>query len=303
MVNQRSLCSGEQPNAEAKNSRIKIGAIEVIVITDSLGPFPFPASRVFPTVTETEWKTMRQRYPSAFSTPETLMAHVTCCLVRSGQRNVLVDTGMGISDAPQSGLRGDLLRQIESEGLTPGEVDTVVLTHLDADHVGGNINGEGTKAKPIFSNAQYITSSVDWEICAKPPTSSAHARFKPDQILPLQGWGMLTLATGEMEIADGIRLIQSSGHTPGHMSLWIESEGGAILLAGDAFYQPLQVPVPRHTFPLDMDQSRAETTRLRLLELVESKSAYMWACHFPAPAIGRLIRNGETRYWEPINAH
>jgi glyoxylase-like metal-dependent hydrolase (beta-lactamase superfamily II) len=244
---------------------------------------------------------MRQRYPSAFVAAETLMAHVSCCLLRLGRRNILVDTGMGVSDAPQSGLRGNLVRQMMLHGVSPLDIDTVVLTHLDADHTGGNVRREGQIASPAFANARYITSKTDWDVCTTPLAPGVPARFKPDHIVPLQHMSMLTIATGEMKIADGIRLIRSPGHTPGHMSLWVESEGDAMLLAGDAFYHPIQVPSPLHTFPLDMDRSSAEETRVRLLDMVESRNAYMWACHFPPPGIGRLVRAAGVLYWEPVD--
>jgi glyoxylase-like metal-dependent hydrolase (beta-lactamase superfamily II) len=280
---------------------VQIGEVEVVVITDSLGPFLFPAGRIFPTVSEAEWTNMRQRYPSAFSAHDVLMAHVSCCLIRSRERTILLDTGVGLRDAPNSGLQGDLMRQIELERLNPDDIDTVVFSHLDADHVGGSIRGEGLNSKPMFPNARHIASGIDWKICISQPDSGVSKRFKATQVLPLHTWKMLTLVTGEVELAEGIRLIPTQGHTPGHMSVWIESQGESILLAADAFYHPLQIPEPAHSVLLDMDPSVASFTRMRLLELIESKRAYLCACHFPLPGIGRLTRDEMTLYWKPLN--
>src|SRR5579875_1517629 len=301
MLNHSSYSPRAGESSNTSNPRIQIGEFEVVVITDSLGPFPFPASRIFPTVSEAEWEEMRQRYPSAFSAPQVLMAHVSCCLIRSSERTILLDTGTGLPDAPASGLQGDLLRQIELEGVNPDHIDTVVLSHFDGDHVGGTIRGEGLHAKPIFPNARHIVSGLDWEICVERPASAGSTRFKTNQVAPLDAWKMLTIAREEMELATGIRVIPTPGHTPGHVGVWIESQSKSMLLAADAFYHPLQVPEPSHAVLLDMDPLAASSTRRELLDLVEAKGDYMWACHFPLPGIGRLIRDEHTRYWKPLN--
>jgi glyoxylase-like metal-dependent hydrolase (beta-lactamase superfamily II) len=132
-------------------------------------------------------------------------------------------------------------------------------------------------------------------------TDPAAAAYVAEQIQPLREWGMVMLLDVETEIAPGVRAIQSPGHSPGHMSLWIKtSHGKNLLIAGDAFYHPLQVTQPTQHFGADGDAKRANTTRSQLLERFAHQDLILAACHFPEPGLGHVCYDGQERYWQPI---
>lgn len=290
-----------------ESARWQFGSFEIIGITDRMTPFPsqLTANRLFPTVSAEEWKMIEQRYPTSFCAPNLLMGRVSCYLIRQPGRTILVDTGMGAmnnsatSDALAS---GQLLASLQRAGITPDAIDTVFLTHLHPDHVGWNVQSTTEGSRPIFPKAQYIAPQIEWATCEQlletNPVAAAHFS---QQVQPLREWGILTLLETETELATGVQAIHSPGHSPGHMSLWIKaSDKENILIAGDAFYHPLQVTEPMHHFGADGDAKVANMTRAQLLERFAHQSLILAACHFPAPGLGRVCYEGQARYWQPI---
>lgn len=284
--------------------KFQLGETEVIRITDATAPFPYPSDKVFPTVTAGEWEAIRQRYPGSFINPTTFWGQVSCYLIRRPGRTILVDTGLGPANpaVPPGGVSGQLLAGLRREGVEPGQVDTVFLTHLHPDHIGWNMqHSEGT-ARPTFPQARYVAPQADWDmgeqLLAARPDEAGHIR---EQILPLREGGVLSLIAGETMVAEGIYAIPTPGHSPGHMSLQLEANGGEkLLILGDAFYHPLQITGPAHHFAIDGDAPTANVTRAQLLDRIEAGDMVITACHFPEPGFGRVRREGAQRYWQPI---
>lgn len=289
------------------NAELKFGAFEIIGITDRMVPFPsqLTANRLFPTVSAEEWNVIEQRYPNSFSAPNLLMGRVSCYLIRLPDQTILVDTGMGAANnaaTPGAIAEGQLLVGLQRAGIAPEEIDTVFLTHLHPDHVGWNVQHTAGRSRPTFPNAQYMAPRVDWMMCEQLlATNPAAATYVSEQIQPLREWGVLRLIDAETELANGVRAIQTPGHSPGHMSLWINADDGQnLLVAGDAFYHPLQVTEPTHHFGADGDAKIANTTRAQLLDRFAHQALLIAACHFPAPGFGRVSYAGQERYWQSI---
>ncbi len=139
---------------------------------------------------------------------------------------------------------------------------------------------------------------MEWATCEQLLlTNPAASAYVAEQIQPLREWGILTLLEAEPEIATEVHAI----HTPGHMSLWIKASNGQnLLIAGDAFYHPLQVTEPMHHFGADGDAKVANTTRIQLLERFAHQVLILAACHFPEPGFGRVGYAGSARYWKPV---
>jgi glyoxylase-like metal-dependent hydrolase (beta-lactamase superfamily II) len=111
----------------------------------------------------------------------------------------------------------------------------------------------------------------------------------------------MDLVTGEVVLADGILALPTPGHTPGHMSVRIDSGNGAdLLLLGDAVSHPLQISEPSHPYTLEADAQAARETRFKLLECITAEDSIIAACHFPEPGFGHVIQQGDQRYWQPI---
>jgi glyoxylase-like metal-dependent hydrolase (beta-lactamase superfamily II) len=161
-------------------SKLFVGNVEVLALTDSAGDFPFPLSQLFPTVPAEAWAPFQRRYPELFSGPDTWHNHYGCYLLRSQGRTILVDTGIeskatnpGMVNMLAGGIDGRLLAELQAAGVRPEEVDTVFFTHLHPDHVGWNLSQGGAKPRPTFPRARYVVHQTDWSTFQQPEVQAA----------------------------------------------------------------------------------------------------------------------------------
>lgn len=283
---------------------LRVGSIQILSLTDAVTPFPLSPSQTFPTVSEKEWREFREIYPNTFSGPSTLSVRIGCSLIRTREHNILVDTGVGPSSTTFSRFiqtDGELPERLREVGLAADDIDVVFLTHLHADHVGWNVGMQDRR--PTFTNARYIAPREDWGMCEwrleHDPKNAAYVR---ENVIPLLEQGRLELIDEATALADGVSSFRTPGHTPGHMSVKVDSGSGeSVWILGDVASHPLQVTNPAHTYVFDIDAELAARTHLRVLEEVEaSEGAVVGASHFPEPGVGRLVRRGKKRHWRPI---
>lgn len=166
--------------------------------------------------------------------------HQTCMLVQTGDQNILIDTGLGVK-LDEKAKRiwqlphpGGLLRGLATLGLTPEAIDLVINTHLHADHCGGNTrfmndsdpntkSGE-TQTQATFPNAEYVVQRREYEDAMR-PNERTRATYHPHNYEPLVETGQMRLLDGDTELAPGVLGLVTPGHTPGHMSVRLESQG------------------------------------------------------------------------------
>jgi glyoxylase-like metal-dependent hydrolase (beta-lactamase superfamily II) len=196
---------------------------------------------------------------------------------------------------------GRLPAELRAVGVEPEWVDTVLLTHLHPDHVGWNLRTDNGAPRLTFPNARYLVSRADWDAFHRPEVQ-AHMPFPyvAETITPLEALGALELVDGECHVSDEVTAIPTPGHTPGHMSVVIESEGERAILLVDVVLHPAQVAEPEWNAMFDMDGETARTTRHALLDQVEAAGTIVAASHFPAPGFGRVTRVDGRRSWQPL---
>lgn len=152
-------------------------------------------------------------------------------LVRTGRQNIIMDVGYGdkLSDKQRAIMRlerpgGGLLDGLARLGLAPEDIDLVIDTHLHNDHCGGNTTYVEGKPVAVFPNAEYVAQRREYAD-AMQPNERTRATYIFDNYQPLVASGQMRLLDGDTELAPGITGIVTPGHTPGHMSIRIESGG------------------------------------------------------------------------------
>jgi glyoxylase-like metal-dependent hydrolase (beta-lactamase superfamily II) len=196
-----------------------------------------------------------------------------------------------------------LLSNLRALGVEPESVDYVFCTHLHLDHVGWNTRLENGRYVPTFPNAKYLFSRVEeayWrrDLSGQLPAAERYnSGVFAECILPVMEAGLAQLVEPGMQFADCVTLIDSSGHTPGHLSAVLESKGEGVVLAGDAIHHPLQIAFhdrPNHAF----DAERARAARVMLLELCVQHGYWLAPAHFKSPHLCRISK--ESRRYRPV---
>jgi len=208
------------------------------------------------------------------------------------------------------------LGRLADAGVQPKDVDIVVSTHLHLDHVGWATQLTPDGWKPTFPNARYLFMGMEfrhWEEASKQEvahlaenaTEIEHvlALFAETQIntfeqsvRPVQEAGQIDLIDEYGEIAPGVHLVSSPGHTPAHTSISIRSVEDHLFLTGDAFHHPGQVAHPEWAALSDVDSEQSTATRKRLLaELVDTPTIVL-GNHFAQPSMGRIVSDGSGGY-------
>jgi glyoxylase-like metal-dependent hydrolase (beta-lactamase superfamily II) len=214
---------------------------------------------------------------------------------------VLVDTGADGLDANT----GRLLRNLQAEGIAPGDIDTVILTHGHPDHIGGNTDAEG---KPAFSKARYVMWKDEWDFWTSEKANlklGEHGKevllqFARTNLPPIQG--QLDLIDHETEIVPGIRVVAAPGHTPGHMAVAIFSRGEQLLCISDAVLHPIHLEQPEWHAATDFAPDQVTATRRRLLHTAAAENALVLAFHFPFPGLGHIVHGEKGWQWQPVEA-
>ena len=110
-------------------------------------------------------------------------------------------------------------------GIAPDDIDIVIDTHLHDDHCTGNFRLDATGERaPAFPKAEYIVQRREYADATN-LNERTRATYRLENYVPLYESGQLRLLDGDCEIAPGVSAVLTPGHTPGHMSIRVESAG------------------------------------------------------------------------------
>lgn len=178
--------------------------------------------------------------------------------------------------------------RFEEAGFSVDGVDVVVHTHLHADHVGWDTRFEDGAWVPTFGRARhlYTDAALTW---LRDPGGYDNANVLAQSVQPVLEAGLADMVDEHADLGEGLRLAPSNGHTPGHVSLWIESADQTALLTGDFFHHPVQCAVPEWAEFGDFDPDEARATRRRMLHEAAEFGAIVFGTHFPTRPVGRIV--------------
>ena len=276
--------------AAAPRQSIMVGDIRLTYLPDGethLNPTAF-----FPASTDAGWKL----HPEWLDEDGLLLCSLGGLLVETGDRKVLIDTGFGRRHVEFPGFGpfdgGHLLDSLAGANVAPGDVDTVVFTHLHLDHVNAASRPEGDAWVAALPNARHLIRQAEWDQWAG-KNDPAGMYTETEECLGHR----LELFDSDQSVAPGVSLLSTPGHTPGHNSVVISSGTERAIVLGDVVHCPVQLDEEEWGCVFDVDSALARTTRDNLLAELEDSGTFVAGGHFSDFIFGRIMQAQGQRHW------
>lgn len=271
---------------------VQVGDIEVLVISD--GVLPITASTLATNAEPTE---LAGWLGDNFLPPDVIDWPLNVVVVRSGDRTILVDAGLGL-EFPDFPRAGNTVQRLEAAGVNLDSVTDVVLTHMHMDHVGGLIT-DGLKER-LRPDLQIHAATAEAEFWESPDFSrTVMPQPIPDVLRRVatqfldEYRGQLRTFESEYEVAPGVLISRTGGHTPGHSVVRLESRGDKLTFAGDAVFAP-GFDNPEWQNGFEHDPEEAARVRVRLLRELAATGESLVATHLPFPSVCHVASVGDA---------
>src|SRR6201990_2349151 len=232
-----------------------------------------------------------------FATEEgRLKMSIHSLVVETPSQRIVVDTGLGNDKEGRTvptwnNRKGAFLETMTAAGFAPDSIDTVLCTHLHVDHVGWNTKLVGGRWLPTFVNARYVFGRTEYEHSDDHSDEADKAAVFNDSVKPIADAGKADLVASDAKICDEITLIPTPGHSPGHVSLHIRSEGEEGLLTGDVAHHPCQMAHLDWSSTADSGPEQSAETRRELFSRFADRPVLVIGGHFDA---GHIPRDGDA---------
>lgn len=277
--------------------RFKLGGFEVTALYDGYIDLP---QKVLLNISAKSTEELLRRMFVDYG--KGIQTAVNAYLVHTGNRLVLVDAGTAKTFGPTLGFIPDNIR---AAGYDPAQVDAVLLTHLHPDHAAGLLNADG---KPVFPNAEVWVAKaeadfwLDEAVAAKMPEANRpFFKMARDAVAPYKAAGKFHAFSGQVGLPAGIAAVDTNGHTPGHTSYLLTSQGQSLLVLGDLVHNhAVQFAHPEVAFEYDSDKAQAVKTRKRVFSDAAKQKLWVAGAHLPFPGIGHVRAEGKAFAWVPL---
>ncbi len=258
---------------------MKFGNFEVYPLLD--GFFALDGGAMFGTVPKVFWEKTnpadeRNRIRLALRT----------LLVKTEKELVLVDTGIGdkfndkFRDIYWVNKRPTIEESLAQFGIRPEDISIVINTHLHFDHAGGNTKiDKGGKVVPRFPKAKYFIQKREWEM-ANNPDCRSQASYQKENFLPLKEYNNLVLVDKSYSITEGVEVILTGGHTPGHQIVFVRSEDKRLVYWGDLIPTTSHLKIP-YVMGYDLFPLTTMAEKEKYLKLVKEEKWVMAFEHDP----------------------
>ena len=251
---------------------------------------------ILPLATNEEIRQLPWLIPDFANEEGRLKMSIHSLVVETPSRRIVVDTGLGNDKegrkVPTWNNRKDaFLETMTSAGFPPDSIDTVLCTHLHVDHVGWNTKLAGGQWVPTFGNARYVFGKTEYEHWRDYRDEPDKVAVFNDSVKPIVDAGKAELVASDARLADEITLIPTPGHSPGHMSIHIKSDGEEGLLTGDVAHHPCQMAHLDWSSTADSDPVQSTVTRRELFSRFADTPTLVIGGHFNA---GHIRRDGDA---------
>jgi glyoxylase-like metal-dependent hydrolase (beta-lactamase superfamily II) len=289
------MSEAQPPIARNEFYKLSLGEVEITAISD--GCLQVPLAN-FPSADAGSSSALLAGVQAA---PGKVPIPVNCFLIRTEKNVMLVDTGAGALFGPAA---GHLIRNLRLAGCRPDQIDTVLMTHLHIDHVGGLVTDDA----PTFSNAELVVAQREIEYWQTPgfpeaaperQRSSANAATRSLELYR----GRISTFAGGAALTPRIRTAPLPGHTPGHTGFIFDGGERQLFLWGDIIHSSLlQFAEPDWYYAADVDRDAAAKTRIDVFSRTAQNSSLVAGMHLPFPAIGHVERRGSKFIFRPLSS-
>lgn len=272
---------------------LKVGDIEVLIVSDGVLPIPSRTlAHNIDAAVRTAW------LEDMFLSPEMLDWPLNVVVVRSGGKTVLIDAGLGADPDLNLPQAGRVVSRLEAAGIDLADVSDVVLTHMHMDHIGGLIvDGVKERLRPDLRIHVATAELKFWEdpdfSHAVMPTGFPDALRRAAKRFVNDYRANLRLFDEEHEVASGVLVQRTGGHTPGHSVVRLASGGDRLTFAGDAVFQ-VGFEQPEWHNGFEHDPEEAARVRVNLLRELAATREALVATHLPFPSICHVAVDGDV---------
>jgi glyoxylase-like metal-dependent hydrolase (beta-lactamase superfamily II) len=266
--------------------RFQVGSIEATVVSDGPLSIGDPA-RTFRGPSPDE---LRKMMSDHFLPTDNVVLDQNALVINTGEKLALFETGM--SSVKRDNRMGRLAANLKLAGIDPKDIDAVIPTHAHIDHIGGIMAEDGSRN---FPNAQIHLTQADVEFwtddkrMGTPAEGSSLAAKK--NLLPNRD--RIVFITNGQDVLPGVRAMHTPGHTVGHTSFVINSDGKSLFIVGDLLHHVILVEKPQMEVAFDTDPKQGVQTRIKALDMLASERMHALVYHMPWPGLGHFVKQGD----------